>query len=518
MAVQLNDSQLKSGSAFLKNDGTVALSSNLPAGGQKVTGLGAPAEAGDAARYDEVVNKLPLAGGTMSGAIAMGGQKVTGLGAPSEAGDAARYEDVQAALVGLDFKDSVIAATTTMLPSYTHDAGVLTASGNGELSNTYFDGVTLAQGKRVLVKDESGWQQYNGIYVITQLGDGSNPWVLTRASDANADADVTIGLWVYVEGGSTNGGTAWVLSSASADPIVLGTTSLTFARHSGPLAASSVATSHIQDEAVTAAKESRYGRHTELGLGFTEDDGFPTGGLVAGIGNEWKIEQSETPDNWGRIQSANCTQNMAAYGGGDGSYGGKRLVGSGGGMSAGGFSNPSGADKWKLAVIYLNPMMGATSLYTSESLEGDDTTPPTEPTLDASYIKLATVKVKYQAGGTPVISNADISDMRRRMGHTPGIDVEAADGTAQNYGLSKRVWDSRFADVRVYRNGLRCKKVTSLANPNDNADCYVVENRVGETGDGDEEDTFAGAVTNGSTVRFGAAPTNLDDLFFDYRY
>ena len=34
-------------------------------------------------------NKLPLAGGTMSGAIAMGGNKVTGLGTPTASGDAA---------------------------------------------------------------------------------------------------------------------------------------------------------------------------------------------------------------------------------------------------------------------------------------------------------------------------------------------------------------------------------------------------------------------------------------------
>ena len=41
---------------------------------------------------------LPLAGGTMTGAIAMGGHKITGLGAPSASSDAARLQEVNSIL------------------------------------------------------------------------------------------------------------------------------------------------------------------------------------------------------------------------------------------------------------------------------------------------------------------------------------------------------------------------------------------------------------------------------------
>ena len=44
----------------------------------------------------QLANYLPLAGGTMSGAIAMGGNKITGLAEPTEDGDAVRLQDISA--------------------------------------------------------------------------------------------------------------------------------------------------------------------------------------------------------------------------------------------------------------------------------------------------------------------------------------------------------------------------------------------------------------------------------------
>jgi hypothetical protein len=124
-----------------------------------------------------------------------------------------------------DFKASVRASTTGALPTYTAAAGALTATANGALAAQ--DGVTLAAAERLLVKNESGGnQKYNGIYVVTQVGDGSHPFILTRAGDANASAEVTAGLFVTVSEGTANGDTSWWLTTN--DPITLDTTALTF--------------------------------------------------------------------------------------------------------------------------------------------------------------------------------------------------------------------------------------------------------------------------------------------------
>ena len=95
--------------------------------------------------------KLATAGGTMSGAIAMGTNKITGLGEPTSAQDAATKNYVDTTVQGIDWKASVKAATT---------ANVTLASDleNGDV----LDGVTLATGDRVLVKDQSTGSE-NGI-------------------------------------------------------------------------------------------------------------------------------------------------------------------------------------------------------------------------------------------------------------------------------------------------------------------------------------------------------------------
>jgi glycosyltransferase A (GT-A) superfamily protein (DUF2064 family) len=71
----------------------------------------------------------------------------------------------------------------------------------------------------------------NGIYTVTTVGDGSTAAVLTRASDADASADVTSGMFVFVTNGTVNGGNGFVLTTA--DTITLNTTSLSFTQFSG---------------------------------------------------------------------------------------------------------------------------------------------------------------------------------------------------------------------------------------------------------------------------------------------
>ena len=65
------------------------MSGAIAMGTNKITGLGTPTASTDASTKGYADTMLPLAGGTMSGAIAMGTNKITGLGTPTTSTDAA---------------------------------------------------------------------------------------------------------------------------------------------------------------------------------------------------------------------------------------------------------------------------------------------------------------------------------------------------------------------------------------------------------------------------------------------
>lgn len=111
----------------------------------------------------------------------------------------------------LDVKQSVRAATTANIT-------IATALNNGDT----IDGVTLATGDRVLVKDQSTGSE-NGIYVV-----GATP---ARSDDADTSADVTAGMFVFVTEGTANGDNGFILTTN--DTITLGTTALSFTQFSG---------------------------------------------------------------------------------------------------------------------------------------------------------------------------------------------------------------------------------------------------------------------------------------------
>lgn len=120
---------------------------------------------------------------------------------------------VDGVAAGLDFKESVRVATT--------GAGTLATSfENGDT----IDGVVLATGNRILIKDQATASE-NGIYTVNASG------APTRATDADASSEVTGGLTVWVNEGTTNADTAWTLTTN--DAITLGSTNLTFTQTSG---------------------------------------------------------------------------------------------------------------------------------------------------------------------------------------------------------------------------------------------------------------------------------------------
>jgi len=150
---------------------------------------------------DDVLQK---SGGTMTGDLILNADPTVALGAVTK-----QYADAIAS--GLDWKQSVRVATTA----------AITLSGEQTI-----DGVSVVAGDRVLVKDQgTGVDVANGIYVCA-----AGAW--SRSPDADEDAEVTSGMAMFVEEGTANADSAWVLTTN--DPITLGITALSFTIFASP--------------------------------------------------------------------------------------------------------------------------------------------------------------------------------------------------------------------------------------------------------------------------------------------
>ena len=212
----------------LEVDGSTQLDGNVTlgnAGGDTITVTGT-ATFTESADFD---GGMTVAG---SQTVDMGGNKVTNIGTPVQATDAVTKAYVDGVKQALDIKDSVrIASQSNLSAAYNNGtSGVgatLTADGNGAVT---IDSVALTSGDRVLVKAQTAGLQ-NGIYSVTTVGDGSNPYVLTRATDADSSAEVTGGMFTFVEEGS-DADAGFVLSNITGSATI-GTSVITMTQFSG---------------------------------------------------------------------------------------------------------------------------------------------------------------------------------------------------------------------------------------------------------------------------------------------
>jgi hypothetical protein len=167
---------------------------------------------GTLARVENKLHDFALA----TSAVDLNNQKITNLTDPTNPQDAANKRYVDAAVVGIDWKPSVRVATTA--------AGYLP---NGFTAGTVIDGVTLALGDRILIKNQGGTESptENGIYTVNESG------APTRATDCDTAAEITASFAVFVEEGTVNADSGWTLTNNGT--ITVGTSELSFTQFTG---------------------------------------------------------------------------------------------------------------------------------------------------------------------------------------------------------------------------------------------------------------------------------------------
>jgi hypothetical protein len=220
-----------SGSPITSN-GTLTLGGTLAvaSGGTGATNAGAARTALGAAALgaNTDITSIALTSGTI-------------LNQPTSGTDIVNKTYADAIASGINFHQSVRLATVALLPAYTYNNGssgvgaTITANANGALS---IDGVAVVAGNRVLIKDEVGAAQANhGVYVVTQTGDGSTPFILTRATDFDSTGtgvdQIDAGDFFLVTAGATQSNTSWVQQTPL--PITVGTTPIIFSQFAAPV-------------------------------------------------------------------------------------------------------------------------------------------------------------------------------------------------------------------------------------------------------------------------------------------
>jgi hypothetical protein len=131
----------------------------------------------------------------------------------------------------------LVESTSNLVAVYNQPNGAgngvgATLTNSGSNAAIVIDGVTLSNTARVLVDNQSNAVQ-NGVYTVTNPGNVSAQWVLTRATDADtfglaSPTQLGQGDGFFVSSGNNGAGRTYICNTAGT--ITFGTTNITFAQ------------------------------------------------------------------------------------------------------------------------------------------------------------------------------------------------------------------------------------------------------------------------------------------------
>lgn len=191
-------------------------------------------------------------------------QKIQNLADPSSSTDAVTKQYADNLARGAKWKDPVRVATTT-------NGTLGTAFADGQT----VDGVVLATGDRILLKDQSTGAD-NGIYVVAASG------APTRAVDMDASSEISAGTAVYVTEGTANGDKAFAITTNGT--ITLGTTATAWGQIGGGTTYSAGNGISLAGNVVTAVAASNGGVSVVSG-GIQLDTSIAARKYSANVGN-----------------------------------------------------------------------------------------------------------------------------------------------------------------------------------------------------------------------------------------
>ena len=219
--------------------------------------------------------------------VSVNSSRIIDVADPTSNQDAATKAYVDAVAQGLRVIPAALVATTADLSAtYNNSNGTL------DLGPSVFaptiDGVSISLNDRILVKDQTNAFE-NGSYIVTQAGNLSASWILTRGEYFNESTEIP-GSFQFVTDGTQNNGTGYVAQVDDAETFTLGTDDINWYQFSGAgtytagagltltgtefsVSNNAITNAMLQNSTITIAGESGANQEIALGTTLTFDAG-----------------------------------------------------------------------------------------------------------------------------------------------------------------------------------------------------------------------------------------------------